>query len=259
MEKPSRRGGGYRPPARGRPVDVLGCALPEDRLYDLEQGVWWQPEQEDGTARLGLLATVASFAGPFRELTFRSVDGPLARGRSIATVESARYTGAVRLPVDGVVVDRNAAVRERPRLLNDRPYSEGWIARVRPLRTPLPSGVLAPAAEVRVRLEEEIRARRIRCWPLTPEVELREVGIECTAVLVRLNEELARRAPGEALLLVTDDPTSPIEMVRWSDRTGHAVLAHRTDGPFHQFLVEKLEHPVPRPRGPTGAREPPPV
>jgi glycine cleavage system H protein len=240
-------------------VDVLGCELPEDRLYDLEQGVWWQPEPEGGTARLGLLATVAAFAGPFRELTFRPVEGPLVRGRSVATVESTRYTGAVRLPVDATVVDRNAEVRRRPRLLNDRPYTDGWIVRVRPRSGELPVGVLGPAAEVRGRLEEEIRARHIRCWPLTPETELVEVGIECTAVLVRLNEEIARRAPGEALLLVTDDPTSPIEMVRWSDRTGHRVRAHRLEGTFHQFLVEKLANPVPRPRGPTGAREPAPV
>ena len=36
---------------------------------------------------------------------------------------------------------------------------------------------------------------------------------------------------------MTDDPTSPIEMVRWTDQTGHAVLAHRREGDLHQFLV----------------------
>jgi len=234
-------------------VDVLGCELPEDRLYDLEQGVWWQVEP-GGIGRLGLLASVGAFAGAFRELVFRPVDGPLDRGRSVATVESVRYTGAVRLPVDGTVVERNAAVVARPRLLNDRPYTDGWVVRVRPRLADGPIEGLEPAIVVRPRLEEEIRERRIRCWPLTPETELIEAGAECAAVLVRLNEEIARRAPGEALLLVTDDPTSPIEMVRWSDQTGHAVLAHRLEGTLHQFLVEKLEHPVPRPRGPSGAR-----
>jgi glycine cleavage system H protein len=235
-------------------VEVLGCPVPDDRLYDLEQGVWWQDEPGGGTARIGLLSTVGAFAGPFRELSFRPVDGLLTKGRSVATVESLRYTGAVRLPVDGEVVQRNDAVRERPRLLNDRPYTDGWVVRVRPGRAGDAAASLAPAAAVRAALEEEIRTRRIRCWPLTPETELIEVGVECTAVLVRLNEELARRAPGEALLLVTDDPTSPLEMVRWSDQTGHAVRAHRTEGALHQFLVERLEHPVPRRRSASGAR-----
>lgn len=235
-------------------MEVLGCALPEDRLYDLEQGVWWQESEGDGTARLGVLASFGAFAGPFRELTFRPVEGPLARGRSVATVESVRFTGAVRLPVEATVVERNDAVRARPRLLNDRPYADGWVVRARPARPGEAARTLGTAEAVRAELAEEIRQRRIRCWPLTPETELIEVGVECTAVLVRLNEEVARRRPGEALLLVTDDPTSPIEMVRWSDQTGERVLAHREEGSLHQFLVEKVENPTPRPRGPTGAR-----
>ncbi len=235
-------------------MDVLGCPLPEDRLYDVELGVWWQDEPGSGGARVGLIASTAAFAGPFRELTFRPVDGVVGRGRSVATVESVRLTGAVRLPVEAELLGRNAAVHDRPRLLNDQPYTAGWVVRVRPVRPDEPARLLASAAQARPALEAEIRARKVRCWPITPEAELYELGVECSAVLVRLNEELARRRPGEALLLVTDDPTSPIEMVRWSDQSGEAVRAHAQDGGVHRFLVEKLEHPVPRPRSRTGAR-----
>jgi len=72
--------------------------------------------------------------------------------------------------------------------------------------------------------------------------------LECSAVLTKLNEELEQRAAGEAILLVTDDPTSPIEMVRWSDQTGHTVLAHRKEGNLHHYLVRKEAAPVPRGR-----------
>ncbi len=231
-------------------MEILGCPVPEDRLYDLEHEVWWQDDPGTGTARLGILGTFGAFAGRFLELTFRPVDGPIDRGRSIATVESGRLTGAIRLPVDATVVERHAAVAERPRLLNDAPYSDGWVARLRPVRAGEPARRLADASAIAPRLEELIRLRRIRCWPRTPELELVEIGLECSAVLAKLDEEVARRAAGEAVLLVTDDPTSPIEMVRWSDQTGHAVLAHRTEGPLHQFLVAKVANPVPRRRGP---------
>jgi len=63
-----------------------------------------------------------------------------------------------------------------------------------------------------------------------------------------LNDELRSRAAGEAVLLVTDDPTSPIEMERWSDQTGHRLLAHRREGELHEFLVRKEARPVPRVR-----------
>ncbi len=230
-------------------MEIEGCPLPEDRLYDLENDVWWKEEPGTGTALLGVLGTLSAFAGRFVQLTFRPVDTPLARGRSVATVESVRYTGAVRLPVDATILERNTAVADRPRLLNDAPYAEGWVVRARPTDPTEPSRRLESAAAIASRLEQQIRERRIRCWPKTPETELIEIGLECSAVLTKLNEEVARRGAGEAVLLVTDDPTSPIEMVRWSDQTGHSVLAHRREGPLHQFLVAKEAVPVPRRRG----------
>jgi glycine cleavage system H protein len=235
---------------RNRPsVEIDGCALPEDRLYDFENDVWWAEEVERGTARVGVLATLAAFAGPFRTFSFRPVEGTIGRGRSVATVESFRYTGAVRLPVDAVLIERNDALVRRPRLLNDAPYGDGWVVRVRAVHPEDPVRTLETASAISSRLKERIRVQRIRCWPVTPDLEMFEIGLECSAVLTKLNEELAQRPAGDAVLLVTDDPTSPIEMVRWSDQTGHRVLAHRQEGSLHQFLVRKEAHPVPRVRG----------
>ncbi|HXQ78793.1 MAG: sulfurtransferase TusA family protein [Thermoplasmata archaeon] len=229
-------------------MEVDGCPLPEDRLYDLENDVWWANDPEGGTARVGVLGTLSAFAGPFRALTFRPVEGAVGRGRSVATVESTRYTGAVRMPVDILLVERNEAVVRRPRLLNDAPYGDGWVVRVRPARTEDPSRLLESAGAIAQRLQERIRALHIRCWPATPDLEMYEIGIECSAILTKLNEEIAARPAGEAILLVTDDPTSPIEMVRWSDQTGHPVLAHRKEGTLHHFLVRKEAEPKPRRR-----------
>ncbi len=244
-------GEAYRGAAPPRPVQIDGCLLPEDRLYDLEHDVWFRADESRGTARVGLLGPLVWFAGPFRSVTYRDLNGPIARGRSVATVESVRYTGAVRLPVGGEVVERNPAIVERPRLLNDAPYDEGWVVRIRPAtREPTPAG-LETASAVAPRLAERIRVQRIRCWPQTPDLELYEIGIECSAILTMLNEELRERPAGTAVLLVTDDPTSPIEMVRWADQTGHRLLATRREANLYQFLVRKEARPVPRRRPPT--------
>jgi glycine cleavage system H protein len=229
-------------------VEVDGCPLPEDRLYDLEQEVWWKADPDGVTGLLGVLGTFSAFAGIFHSAQFRPLGGAVGRGRSVLTVESTRLTGALRSPFDAAVVSLNEAVRERPRLLNDAPYTDGWIARLRPVRTTEPSERLETAASIAARLGTLIRARRVRCWPTTPDVELNEVGLECSAILVKLNEEVARRGVGEAILLVTDDPTSPIEMIRWSDKTGQPLLAQRVEGGLYQFLVGKVASPVPRRR-----------
>jgi glycine cleavage system H protein len=229
-------------------VEIGGCVVPEDRLYDLENDVWCLAEDGGVTARVGLIGPLVWFAGPFLSVTFRPVEGRVARNRSVATVESVRFTGAVRLPVDGVVLERNATILGRPRTLNDEPYGAGWVVRIRPEVPVEARAGLEPADAVAERLAERIRTQRIRCWPQTPDLELYEIGIECSAVLTMLNEEVARRPAGTAALLVTDDPTSPIEMERWSDQTGHRLLAHRKEGNLHQFLVRKEAHPVPRRR-----------
>jgi glycine cleavage system H protein len=247
-EKPADAQRRNAPVAAPATVEIDGCPLPEDRLYDLDRDVWWVDGPEPGIATVGLLATLTSFAGPFVAVAFRPVDGVIERGRSVATVESTRYTGAVRLPVDATIVERNRALPQRPRLLNDATYGAGWVVRVRPVRPEEPARRLATADQVAAQLRERIQRQRIRCWPQTPDLEMFEIGIECSAVLTMLNEEIARRPSGTAVRLVTDDPLSPIEMVRWSDQTGHALLAHRADGNLHEFLVRKEADPRPRRR-----------
>jgi glycine cleavage system H protein len=227
-------------------MDVGGCLLPEDRLYDFENEVWYLPEGDDGVARVGLLGPLVWFAGRFQSVSFRPIHGKIAQGRSVATVESQRYTGAVRLPLDAEVVERNSSLVSHPRLLNDSPYGDGWVVRVR-ADGGLPPG-LETAAAIRERLVERIRTRHIHCWPVTPDLEIYEIGIECSAVLTMLNDELRHSPAGTAVLMMTDDPTSPIEMERWADQTGHRVLARRQEGTLHQFLVRKEEHPVPKRR-----------
>jgi glycine cleavage system H protein len=232
-------------------VDVEGCLLPEDRRYDLETYVWLLLEDSGDSAKVGLLAPLTAFAGRISSVTYRPIEGRLERGRSLGLIESVRYTGAVRMPVNGTVLERNPRLLQRPKLLNDDPYGEGWFARIGievPDRVP---SELEDAAAIRDRLAREIQSKRIRCYPAYPDAELYEIGAECQAILARLDEEIDRRAPNEVVLLVTDDATSPIEMVRWSDRTGHSVLHHRAEGTLHHFLVRREPHPVPRRRRPT--------
>jgi glycine cleavage system H lipoate-binding protein/TusA-related sulfurtransferase len=233
-------------------MEVEGCVLPEDRLYDLENSVWLQ-EAPGGEVTLGLMATLAAFAGKFVGVTYRPIEGPIEAGRSVATVESIRYTGAVRLPVRATVVARNPEIGTRPKLLNDSPYDRGWIARLQPEAVDAWRGPpLATAAAIVERLRSRIREERIRCFPAFPDVELIEIGTECSATLAQLDDLLGQRQPEEIVLLVTDDPTSPIELVRWSDRTGHSVLGHRTEGSLHQFTIRKEPDPQPRRRQATG-------
>jgi glycine cleavage system H protein len=228
-------------------VDVDGCPLPDDRRYDLDADVWAREDDAPGTVSVGLMAPIVSFAGKFTAVTFRDLAGPQPGGRSVATVESVRFTGAVRLPFPATVVARNEALPRRPKLLNDHPYSDGWVVRVRP-DDPAAFGRLADAAGVAEAVRRKVREMRIHCLPAAPDLEMFEIGAECQAILVRLDEEVARLSVDDVVHLVTDDLTAPIEMVRWSDRSGYPVLHAWSEENLRHFLVRKVAAPVPRRR-----------
>ncbi len=225
------------------------CPIPDDRLYDVETDVWVKPGPGDRTALLGLTAPIVSFAGRFERVGYRPQDEFPERGHSVATVESTRYTGPVRVPVRGRVVRRNDRLVARPKLLNDAPYDAGWVVELELVDPTELARFLMRAAEARRAYGPRIIELRVHCLPAAPDTEMYEIGAECSAILARLDEEIARRAPHDVVLLVTDDPTSPIEMVRWADRTGHTVLHSDREGTLYRFLVRREPDPHPRARG----------
>ncbi len=231
-------------------MEVEGCQVPDDVYVDLEDDVWIRPSEGGGLWTVGVLSSLASLAGRFTSVRFRPGEGSWKRGQSLATLESVRFTGPFRVPVGAHVVARNPGLAQRPKLLNDDPYGEGWVARIRPEegdRVPYP-----PAPSVAGALREKIRALGIHCYPAAADLELYEIGSECSATLSRLDEEIARLAPRDVVLLVVDDPTAPIELVRWERLSGNRVLYQRQEGGLYHFLIRKEEESRPVRKTPPG-------
>ena len=59
------------------------------------------------------------------------VGARLAAGETAAEVESVKSFAEVYAPVAGEVVAVNEALEQTPELINDDPYGEGWIVRLR--------------------------------------------------------------------------------------------------------------------------------
>jgi glycine cleavage system H protein len=47
--------------------------------------------------------------------------------QAFSEVESTKSVSEVYAPVSGTIVERNAMLDERPELVNDAPYGDGWI------------------------------------------------------------------------------------------------------------------------------------
>jgi glycine cleavage system H protein len=60
-------------------------------------------------------------------------------------IESVKAVSELFAPLSGEVVEANPALRDRPELVNDTPYTAGWMLRIRP-STPADLNALMDAA-----------------------------------------------------------------------------------------------------------------
>lgn len=56
----------------------------------------------------------------------------LEKGEVFGTIEVVKTVSDLFLPVGGEVLEVNPALEEHPELVNQDPYGEGWLVRIRP-------------------------------------------------------------------------------------------------------------------------------
>ncbi|MEM2027341.1 MAG: glycine cleavage system protein GcvH [Candidatus Bathyarchaeia archaeon] len=110
-------------------VDVEGYEVREGLYYSKD---WMWVKIEDGRARIG----VTDYAQKqMREIVFAelpSVGASVRRGEPFGTLESVKAVSDLVSPLSGRVAEVNDRVSERPELINEDPYGEGWLIVVEP-------------------------------------------------------------------------------------------------------------------------------
>ena len=104
-------------------------ASPDDRRY-LESHEWHKPEGE--LVAIG----VSQFAvDELTDVTYLEVSvdsGDIGAGDTFGEIESVKATSDLYCGIDGKVVEVNQAVIDNPALVNDDPFGEAWIIKVKP-------------------------------------------------------------------------------------------------------------------------------
>jgi len=224
--------------SRWNELEIDHCSFPDHLLYDQDGNIWVKAE-EGGEVTIGVTSLLSAIAGKITSAHLRSVGSRIERGRSLGTLESLKFVGPIPSPVSGTVATVNSDVVKRPKLLNDAPYAEGWIVKLKPVDLQAERVFLSRATDATEILKNRIAEFHARCFKAFPDYEMYEIGTECSAVLVHLNELLATALVGDVVHLVTDDPTSYVEMVRWTDQTGHELVDWRQEGILFHFVVRK--------------------
>lgn len=215
------------------------CEFPDDLLYDYDGNIWVKVAPNRSEATVGLTTLMTGIAGKLSSVRTKPAGTVVARGRSLGTIESHRMVGPVPSPLSGTIIETNSRISAAPKILNDSAYGEGWIVRLRLSNLESEKQELSSVEKIGLLLKQRIAEFHVRCFKMFPDHEMYEIGSECTAVLVRLNELIDKVSVGDVIHIVSDDPTAYVEMVVWSDRTGHELVEWRKeDGLFH-FIVRK--------------------
>ena len=128
---------------------MADATYPADLLYH-EEHDWARIEGD--TATFGVTWFAQDALGEVVFFDPPDVGTTVTAGESYAEVESVKAVSEVIAPLSGEVVEVNEALADAPERINEDPYGEGWLIKVR-LSAPAEDEALLSAAEYRKLLE----------------------------------------------------------------------------------------------------------
>lgn len=90
---------------------------------------WIRVEGEE--AVVGITDYAQSELGEIVFIDVDTVGETIAQGEVFGSVEAVKTVSNLNMPMSGEVLEVNAALEEHPELVNNDPYGEGWMIRVR--------------------------------------------------------------------------------------------------------------------------------
>jgi glycine cleavage system H protein len=103
-------------------------SYPDDLRYHPEHD--WA-RVEDGEATLGITWFAQDALGELVHFEAPEEGATLTKDQAYAEVESVKAVSDVIAPLSGEVLEVNRAAADAPETVNDDPYGEGWLVRVR--------------------------------------------------------------------------------------------------------------------------------
>ncbi len=91
----------------------------------------WIRDNGDGTVTLGITDHAQELLGDLVFVEVPESGTEVEAGGEIAVVESVKAASDVYSPVTGEVIEGNEALADAPESVNDSPYEDGWICKIR--------------------------------------------------------------------------------------------------------------------------------
>ena len=90
----------------------------------------WIRLEADGKAVIGVTHYAQEQLGDIVFLDLPEAGTAIESGQELGTIESVKAVSEILAPLTGDVDEANPALGERPELVNEDPYGEGWLLRI---------------------------------------------------------------------------------------------------------------------------------
>jgi glycine cleavage system H protein len=127
--------------------------VPDDLRYAKSHE--WAKKLPDGTVLVGITDHAQSALGDLVFVEVPKVGRTVTAGEACAVVESVKAASDVYAPVAGEIVDANPKLADAPETLNQDPYGEGWLFKLKPSNAAELDGLLDAAAYTRLADESQ--------------------------------------------------------------------------------------------------------
>ncbi len=106
--------------------------------YDIPEGLLYTEEHEwarlegDGTVVIGVTDYASKQLHDIVYVELPEVGADAELGAVIGALESVKAVSDMNSPVGGDITEANDDLLDSPELINESPYGEGWIAKLKP-------------------------------------------------------------------------------------------------------------------------------
>ena len=91
----------------------------------------WIRQEENGICAVGITEHAQNMLGGFVFIELPEQDVELNVGDECGVVESVKAASDVYTPLSGKIIEVNAKLEKSPELVNDDPYGDGWLYRIK--------------------------------------------------------------------------------------------------------------------------------
>ena len=123
-------------------------SIPSELKY-LDSHEWVRVES-DGTITVGISDHAQGALGDLVFVEVPEVGKALRKGNAAAVVESVKAASDVYSPISGEVIAANETLGSAPELVNQDPYGQGWLFKIKPSNQDELSQLLDSAAYTKV-------------------------------------------------------------------------------------------------------------